>query len=400
MLRRPEDASSERGGLLSSDISGGPEATMTSTENPAASPINLEDGTNDQLWNTASRLPTRVPTVDALDDVETEDPRTSHDASMEAAETNGTFEPEPEPEPEPAAGLEMEPEPEPEWDESLPVLFGWSSDDDDDAGSSLSDSRSTGDTQTPVPVPSAGERDISMDCHVTSSTRHSSCHKALHYVAGCWESNGSRGSHYVQLQAPKGKTITLVELQVGGYGGGYDPCRVEVQTAEPGESIERSGRTSVEVTGGDGSMVDEVVHLFSTKLSSKPVRTVRVNIRESGASEGGINCKVGGLKVYGTGPELEIEREDEDEDEEEDMSMSRSPMSRSLSRGISLNKNEFKGEEFTEMYHGTDSRTARRIVCSQRFRPSHNGLLVSQPTLRLVHLSGICMTYDRPDTTP
>ena len=46
-----------------------------------------------------------------------------------------------------------------------------------------------------------------------------------------------------------------------------------------------------------------------------------------------------------------------------------------LARTRSMKVDEYAGEEFTEMFHGTDSRSAQLIVRSQRFLPSAGGML-------------------------
>ena len=46
-----------------------------------------------------------------------------------------------------------------------------------------------------------------------------------------------------------------------------------------------------------------------------------------------------------------------------------------LIRNSTLNVASYAGEEVTVMFHGTDTRAAQLICCSQRFRPSETGLL-------------------------
>ena len=89
----------------------------------------------------------------------------------------------------------------------------------------------------------------------------------------------------------------------GGYGGSYDPCRVEIES-KSGTSA-WSTPQSVDVVGGDGSHQGDIVTLFEPASATPPVVSVRVNVKAAGdrSSDGtgsGINCKVGGLLAYGT----------------------------------------------------------------------------------------------------
>eukprot|EP01043_Picozoa_sp_COSAG02_P016423 COSAG02_NODE_721_length_18054_cov_3.613422_11_plen_2053_part_00 len=133
--------------------------------------------------------------------------------------------------------------------------------------------------------------DISQSCVLSASSNSSNAKCALYCNGGRdtrWLSSNDSGTHWVELQAPTDTAIVSVKLQTGGYGRGYDPRRVEVQTKIVGQTS-WTERVSIEVP----LRQFETIELFSAAPSSKPVVALRVAILASG------NTKIGGLSVIG-----------------------------------------------------------------------------------------------------